>query len=362
MLERILFDCTTLFFHKGPPVGISRVIESYFSIWRASSFVENVVFLQEESAFYFIGSDFSLKEKVSFKENDILVNMGCAWDYVGLNDVIRKLKQSNGLKFIQLVHDVIPFKYPYYIQSEACDNYTRWFVDMLSVCDGVLTISKSTERDLRNLCASAGIDMPRSEVIRYGDGLILSVEDICQRSPPFALSVGTLEYRKNQILLVNVWRKLIQSGLEGLPELILAGKDGWMNQNIVRIISTDKTLNGKIKVVENSSDDLLGALYSSCEFTLYPSLYEGWGLPISESLCFGKICLASDTSSMIEVAPGFVVHLDPFDIDAWTQQISRLILDREYRARLQSKVEQYVPALWDKSAQLVIEKIKAIAH
>ena len=83
-----------------------------------------------------------------------------------------------------------------------------------------------------------------------------------------------------------------------------------------------------IAVAETPSDAELAFLYRNCRFTVFPSLYEGWGLPIGESLWFGKLCIASKTSSMPEVGGDLVDYVDPKDADSLQQAILRTFRER----------------------------------
>ncbi len=100
------------------------------------------------------------------------------------------------------------------------------------------------------------------------------------------------------------------------------------------------------------SDAELNWLYDHCKFTLYPSLYEGWGLPIVESFNHGKACIASNTSSMPEAGQGLAVHLDPMDFSAWYQQVLQFVDQPQRLADVESRIrEHYQPRSWDEFNQ-----------
>lgn len=110
--------------------------------------------------------------------------------------------------------------------------------------------------------------------------------------------------------------------------------------------------------IKDASDETVRWLYENCEFTLFPSLYEGWGLPVSESLLHGKVCLASDRSSIREVEPDLTELLDPFDVSLWAKRVQywhgnpaaraakeKLILDCYVRPKWSDAVDTIVAAL-----------------
>ena len=175
----------------------------------------------------------------------------------------------------------------------------------------------------------------------------------------FALSVGTLEIRKNHIILLNAYRFLIENGFDLLPTLVLAGREGWLNNNLRYQVEQDPVLKGGVVIMTDVSDFVLDYLYRNCIFTLYPSLYEGWGLPIAESMNYGKPCIASNTSSMKEVAPEFTRFAHPLKLSEWVAHIQELsakdkILDHETR-RITS---EYKPFLWKTTALQILKELK----
>ena len=106
----------------------------------------------------------------------------------------------------------------------------------------------------------------------------------------------------------------------------------------------------------HAGDDELAWLYRNCAFTMYPSFYEGWGLPVSESLAYGKYCLASDTSSLPEAGAGLAGHLDPLDFVAWRDAVLALIRSPELLEAHETKIrDTYRPTTWAQSASRLRE-------
>src|SRR5262249_5576839 len=103
--------------------------------------------------------------------------------------------------------------------------------------------------------------------------------------------------------------------------LVVAGQRGWLSdETLARLLLTPE-LRDAVRFVEGPTDAELAWLYRNCAFTVYPARYEGWGLPVSESLDFGKLCLSSDTSSLPEAGHGLTDLLDPVDRAAWHDRI-----------------------------------------
>jgi hypothetical protein len=128
---------------------------------------------------------------------------------------------------------------------------------------------------------------------------------------PFVLCVGAIHARKNHRLLYDVWLRLAARMGEACPHLVLVGGVAW-NGHDVRARAARRCADQRAgqHPLDDVDDAALDWLYAHCSSTVYPSLHEGWGLPVAESLRHGKLCLAADTSSVPEIAPGLVELID----------------------------------------------------
>jgi glycosyltransferase involved in cell wall biosynthesis len=148
----------------------------------------------------------------------------------------------------------------------------------------------------------------------------------------FALCVGTIEVRKNHAKFLLLWESLARELGEAWPKLVIAGAPGWGAEEAVQMLRRAER-GGPYLWVEAPTDEELAWLYSRAAFTVFPSLAEGWGLPIGESLWFGKPCVASFTTSMPEVGGTLCSYADPNQIETFAAPIMSLVRDAEfYRA------------------------------
>jgi glycosyltransferase involved in cell wall biosynthesis len=164
---------------------------------------------------------------------------------------------------------------------------------------------------------------------------------------PFALCVGTLESRKNNGTLVRAWDTIVKNFGPNAPRLVFAGKHGWMNEDFHHVLRATGNANGRIRVVERPADHELAFLYRKCMFSICISYYEGWGLPIGESLWFGKPVIASNTSSMPEVGGELVDYVNPYDETEVVASISRMIRDIPYRSSRTEKIRSTKLRTWN---------------
>ena len=130
---------------------------------------------------------------------------------------------------------------------------------------------------------------------------------------PFVLCVGTLEIRKN---LCGLSRRsgaacVADPAPRASARLVLAGRPGWLNEDFERLMAATGNLGGWVRVLHGPTDAELDHLYRNCLFTVCVSLKEGWGLPIGESLAYGKTGVVSGVSSMPEVGGDLVEYCDP---------------------------------------------------
>ncbi len=146
------------------------------------------------------------------------------------------------------------------------------------------------------------------------------------------LNVGTVEPRKNQRRLAEAYARYLSLGGAPMP-LVLAGGKGWLMGDFQRHLS-ELGIEAHMVMTGYVSDDELIWLYRNCYANLYPSLFEGFGLPVLESMQFGAPTLTSNSSSIPEVAGDAAVLLDPEDTEGWAQAMLRLSANKYERDQL----------------------------
>jgi glycosyltransferase involved in cell wall biosynthesis len=156
----------------------------------------------------------------------------------------------------------------------------------------------------------------------------------------FVLTVGTIEERKDHLTVLKAWRELLQNyPAKDLPDLLCAGRLGWGSTSFIRELLEDTELAKKIHIPEGPvSDTDLYRLYRDCEFTIFASRAEGWGLPITESLAFGKPVVAAAGSSLPEAGGNTAVYFEPGDYLQLSTIVERLNRDGDYFASVVSQI------------------------
>jgi glycosyltransferase involved in cell wall biosynthesis len=294
------------------------------------------------------------------RSGDMIVSVGAGWGIPDYMKHIAEAKRFYGIKFSILVHDVIPIKYQSFVEPHHAVQYLNWLQDAIPVADIVFTNSKYSRAALIELAAESGWRLPRVEVMEPGSDLGDRLTDGDQTMTSFparyVLFVSTIEIRKNHRLLVRVWQRLLERhGADLVPTLIFTGQIGWLVDGLLADLEASEYLNGKIILMRDLSDAELQRAYRSCLFTVFPSLCEGWGLPIAESLAHGKFCVASNRTSIPEVGGNLIDYFDPSNEDDALAKIERPLIDPGYLAAREAQLRaDYRPRTWADCAHALI--------
>jgi len=283
---------------------------------------------------------------------DIVVSLGASWGIPHYMKHIAEAKRRYGIKFSILIHDLIPIENESFVEQRHVVQFQKWLQDAVAVADVVLTTSKHWRDALIKLVADAGWPLPRVEIVQLGSGLSDRPMAGDQRTisfpPRYVLFVSTIEIRKNHRLLVRIWRRLLERhGADAVPFLIFVGQIGWLVDDLLADLKASNYLDGKIELMPDLSDAELRQAYRSCMFTVFPSLCEGWGLPISESLVHGKFCVASNRAPITEVGGSYIDYFDPSNDDDALAKIERVLFDRCYLTARETRLRaEYRPRTW----------------
>jgi glycosyltransferase involved in cell wall biosynthesis len=178
-------------------------------------------------------------------------------------------------------------------------------------------------------------------------------------APGFVLAVGTLEPRKNLPRLVAAY-ELLDEGLQREHPIVVVGDIGWqVDETIMRLLS----LGDRCALLGRVSDAVLAELYRRCAVFCYPSLYEGFGLPVLEAMAAGAAVLTSNVSSLPEVGGDAVLYADPLDSASIAHELRRALLDPQLRAALgRAARERAALFSWDATAEIVLGVLRSVAR
>lgn len=285
-----------------------------------------------------------------FKKDDTVVLIGAGWNVSGSLDKLCEVRANVGIRLVQHVNDILPIYQPHLFADELPRLFGAYIEKVMRNADVITVISEATKRDVVIFCNERDIKAPSIEVVRLGEDVAV-VQSKKPASFPlkddFILSVGTFEIRKNYLLLYQA-AKLAQLEGKSFPHIVIVGKKGWLTDDLAHVIANDPYTQDKIYWISNISDEELRWLYEKCMFSVFPSLCEGWGLPIAESLQQGRLCLASGVSSMLEIGDGMVDYFLPYDARSCMDKILECAAGR-YKAANQKIAKNYQAYSWDDS-------------
>ncbi len=249
------------------------------------------------------------------------------------------------IRFSVFVYDIIPILNPEFVDAATIPPFERWMRALLVYADCVF-VSSATIKDqllrwatLSNVYVNAKIFSVGfgTSALAQAEGLPLGPALSRVRAENFVLCVGTIDHRKNQALLCHIWPRLLaELGCAQTPQLVLVGHD---HIGLAGDPSTQAALQkGDILVLEGISDSDVAALYAACQFTAFPSLSEGYGLPVSESLAFSKVCVASDLPVIRDHAGDLPWYFPAGDETAAYAQLRRAITDLPAREAAESLI------------------------
>lgn len=301
-----------------------------------------------------------------FASGDVYVSLGLDWDQKDLA-YLYEVKQRLELKVLLFCYDIIPIRLPHLCIAEVAAKFPQYFADAAWCADEILCISDWSRRDLRQFLETVGAPVPTLGVVHLGCDITTVSEappsdDVAEvMEQRFIMFVSTIERRKNHETLYRAYTRLVDAGHADLPLLVFVGMPGWGVGDIMSDLKLDPRIVPYLRILNHVSDNDLARLYHSVYFTVYPSLYEGWGLPVAESLAYGRFCLASKAASIPEVGGDLIEYLDPWDVQAWSDRLLWYFKHPDEVKRQEVAIRShYQPTSWQETAASIASAAEAL--
>jgi glycosyltransferase involved in cell wall biosynthesis len=269
--------------------------------------------------------------------------------------------RRTGFKKVITVCDVTPLLFPG-AHGRMNVMHHRYILPLiLRQADQIITISEASKRDIVRLYR-----VPEQKVTvtllaadrRFGQITSAAPEEKKER--PYILNVGTLEPRKN---LPRLLKAFAYARCKGLPHrLVIAGAGGWGQSPLARLVD-ELDLHADVTFTGFIGDDELPGLYAGAEFFVYPSLYEGFGLPVLEAMASGTPVITSNVSSLPEVAGDAALLVDPYSVDEISAAMLRLGSDGELRSAMRDRGRDQAGRFsWERTAQETWDLYEKVLH
>jgi glycosyltransferase involved in cell wall biosynthesis len=269
------------------------------------------------------------------------------------------------------LHDLIPISHPEYCRPGEADKHRRRVDLMLQTGEGLVLNSRDTLNALRTYAVQKGVEPPPCVVAPLAPGMRQApsaVPDVPpqviltpQQAMPYFVMLGTLEPRKNHLLILNVWAELVQTLGARCPRLVLIGQRGWECEQVVDMLERCPALQSVLIERPFCPDAELQCWLKGAQALLFPSFVEGFGMPLVEALMLRVPVIASRLPVFHEIAGDIPEYLHPLDGPAWRAMIQEYCqMNGTSRMAQQARMESYRPPGWDAHFDIVDELVERL--
>ena len=263
------------------------------------------------------------------------------------------------------IHDLSLMLHPQYHEPRLVRRSRRRLPLMIRSAAKIIAVSESMKREL---CEHLKIEPERIAVTpeapreNFRPLPLSETNAIRQRlgiEADFILAVGTIEPRKNLLTLVRAIDQIVRTTALR-PQLVIAGGEGWLMDQLYSFIAQSSSAE-RVRFIGYTTDDELRALYSSCRISVYPSWYEGFGLPPLEAMACGAPVIASRIPAIEETVGRVAVLIDPTNVAELANTIMQLWNDERQRAQLsEAGLRHAAEFTWQRTARLTLDVYREV--
>lgn len=379
MINKIVYIDISQFLEYRKLTGIQRVIIEFVSrlIQDSTKLNIRIMHYQDNSYYYldnkevleFFKNIDNYKFQINYKfdiykdENNIkkvLLELDAVWNSkLKRENLYPKLKDC-GFKIYNFIYDLIPILFPEYMRDNTKKNFSFFLKVVSQYSDKIFFDSISSKNDFVQLLESKSEKKVQKEVFYLGSDFkcqnLYSEKYEKLLAKNFILFVGTIEPRKEHMLVLESFEELYKD----YPELnlVFIGSLGWKMDEFIKKLNTHPLKNSSIFHFQDLNNNELSLFYENAYIVTYLSKYEGYGLPIAESLSYGNITIISKNSSMPEVGKDCADYLDINDSFQLTNIIKKYLENQEnYKARVSFIKRNYKRIYWKDFYELLKKEL-----
>lgn len=301
-------------------------------------------------------------------QRDVYILLGSNWYCEEILEFGKQHVDAGGI-VVQMIYDLIPHLAPQYCGQHATETFRAFLERTYRYANRFTCISDCSRREFLDYLASQGVTReavtvplahefdgyPRNSVLARAE----SADARVLEGRPFVLCVGTIEPRKNGAGLLRAWERLLaERDPQALPALVFAGKLLTSSTEFIERLNANPLLRQSVVLLPAPTDADLAFLYSQAMFSVFPSKYEGWGLPVGEAAWFGKYAISSYASSLPEVCGDLIDYVNPDDPDDIARALAHALDNPAYIAARESRIREAPLRSWDE----VADRLLAVAE
>ena len=294
-------------------------------------------------------TDFSFGASVvgSVPRNSIYLNVAQAG--LAMPRIVSWLRHRPDVKSVFMLHDVIPLEHPELVSTREYRRHRTILGRAASHASGLIVSTAAARGAVLKALRSRGRASIPMETVPFPVAPVFLEKDepdkeLCEHN--YFVVCGTIEPRKNHLLLLNVWQELVHRRGERAPRLIVVGSHGRDAVPVLRTLERCRPLRGRVIIAHGLSSPALRRLIAHAKALLMPSFAEGFGLPIIEALAVGTPVIASDIPAHREIARNLAIYRDPTDRQGWFADVCMFADGGKAALEIRRRVAEYRPTTW----------------
>jgi alpha-1,2-rhamnosyltransferase len=305
-------------------------------------------------------------EPVRFQTGDVLLLADATWMIPRWKPAVESVK-AEGARVVPVVYDLLTSSHPQFFAPLFCAQFNRWLIEMIPLSDAVVCISHATAGALREFAAAEGLTdaLPPIGVFPLGTKLTPAASEpraevatvFAKADRPF-LMVGTIEPRKNHALVLDAFERFWAAG--GTAPLVVIGRRGWQCEATLRRFTALAAAGRPFTHIGDATDADLQYAYRHARCLIFPSVAEGFGLPIVEALAQGLPAIASDIPVHREVGGDLTTYI-PLGDPAHLAELLRSIEDGSTLLTAPAPGSVHLPTWAESAAALQTEIDRLLA-
>jgi glycosyltransferase involved in cell wall biosynthesis len=227
----------------------------------------------------------------------------------------------NGIKPVYFIHDLIPLTHPEYCREGENALHALRIANALEYGAGLIANSQATLDDVAAFARKRGLEVPASAVAFLAPGTAPGAAAERPMTPPYFVMLGTIEARKNHLMVLQAWRQLVEQQGTAAPKLVVIGQRGWECEQVLDLLDRCEALRTAVIEKNGCPDEEVAWYLRHAQALLFPSFAEGFGMPLVEALQAGTPVIASDLAAFREIAGDVPDYLNPVDGIGWKHAV-----------------------------------------